>query len=301
MFGVTRDRLERIYEVAYKLEPTLDMKSPGAWGILFVCCGAMAMYTDCWSQIAKSSDIFVCLDDLEKVLQGEKVKSSDDCVLEFTGLIKSWCASPEIYTETEKKLAIFKPRLSPKSFDYHHKWAILAEMFNSMKKQSLADFLGYESDIWVNLRTSEHHNFSWPEMIFASGLTLASEPEVEWNKLASALYAMNAPFRQELSCLFEFYYGRPLFSKSKSKKIGIDDLEKGDRIKLKNGWEATVIEKSNNDDNTLIAKVYGDFTETGSIYIDTIDKVKIDGQWVKFEMTEDQKQFKTLRRTIFDY
>ena len=52
MFGVTTDRLEKIFDVAYKLEPTLDITIPGAWGVLFACCGAMAGRTDRWSRIA---------------------------------------------------------------------------------------------------------------------------------------------------------------------------------------------------------------------------------------------------------
>ena len=43
-----------------------------------------------------------------------------------------------------------------------------------------------------------------------------------------------------------------------------NELKKGQRIKLRNGWEAEIAD--NMRGNTRMAKVFGHFTETGSVY-----------------------------------
>lgn len=42
------------------------------------------------------------------------------------------------------------------------------------------------------------------------------------------------------------------------------DLKKGTRIFQRNGWEATLLDNARG--TTRLAKVYGDMTESGSIY-----------------------------------
>ena len=42
MFGIEGKHLEPIHSVAKKFGPTYNPEKLGAWGILFLCCGAMA-------------------------------------------------------------------------------------------------------------------------------------------------------------------------------------------------------------------------------------------------------------------
>ena len=65
-----------------------------------------------------------------------------------------------------------------------------------------------------------------------------------------------------------------------------NDIKKGARVMLRNGWEADMTDSLKG--NTRIAKVYGYETETGSVYSHDIVKVKVDGVWEAVEHTEAQ-------------
>lgn len=72
-----------------------------------------------------------------------------------------------------------------------------------------------------------------------------------------------------------------------------NDIKKGVRIKLRNGWEADMAD--NMKGNTRMAKVYGTYTEIGSVYAHDILSVLIDGQWIRAEHTPAQVR---LRQTV---
>lgn len=69
-------------------------------------------------------------------------------------------------------------------------------------------------------------------------------------------------------------------------------------MRMFNGLEAIVVREC--DGNTLIAKVFGAFTETGSIYAHNIVAVEIDGKWAEVEMTEEQARFYREVKPFFD-
>jgi hypothetical protein len=66
------------------------------------------------------------------------------------------------------------------------------------------------------------------------------------------------------------------------------DLKKGDRVLLKNGWEATI--KGSARGTTTLCEVYGFETELGSVYTHDIDARQIaPGLWVRdIELTKSQ-------------
>ena len=104
--------------------------------------------------------------------------------------------------------------------------------------------------------------------------------------MASIIHGMGKSINVDVAPLFEQYAGRNIFSAAKRTKIRTDQLKKGARVKMRNGWEAIVVEEC--DGNTLIAKVFGRFTDTGSIYAHNIVATEVDGKWVEVEMTEEQ-------------
>lgn len=67
-----------------------------------------------------------------------------------------------------------------------------------------------------------------------------------------------------------------------------NDLKKGARVVLRNGWEAEMAD--NRKGWSRYAKVYGEFTEVGSIYTHNIVEYKgEDGKWHDdIEYTKDQ-------------
>lgn len=79
--------------------------------------------------------------------------------------------------------------------------------------------------------------------------------------------------------------------------INTNDLKRGSRVLLDNGWEADVMD--NMRGNTRLCRVYGIETEIGSVYSHDIIKAKIGDQWHDVTHTEDQKKLKEQIARIF--
>ena len=72
-----------------------------------------------------------------------------------------------------------------------------------------------------------------------------------------------------------------------------NDIKKGTRVKLRNGWEATI--EDNKRGNIRLATVEGFVTEMGSIYSHNIAAVLVDGKWVHdIELTKSQINLKEM-------
>lgn len=71
-----------------------------------------------------------------------------------------------------------------------------------------------------------------------------------------------------------------------AEKIYTNDIKKGERIRLRNGWEADMAD--NLKGNIRMAKVYGLYTEIGSVYSHDIVHVQRNGVW--HLVTHTQKQ-----------
>lgn len=71
----------------------------------------------------------------------------------------------------------------------------------------------------------------------------------------------------------------------------IQELQKGERIKLANGWEGTLKGKPGNK-TTVLAEVEGFFTEIGSVYCHDILYVRRDEAWLGVEHTPTQLKLK---------
>ena len=289
MLGIAREHLEPIYRLAKILDPDCNNEKLGAWGILFLCSGAMAGGNSLWQDRIQKSDIFVCASDLTKVLQGSEVCTSDDYAIRFSERIKEWCNSDHAIAVAEQRMDKFRDKLSDRALLCYKRWLTLAYMLNSLQDISKKDLLGFDCQRWVSVSSPKSQIYGWPELFFAAGLLLNAEVTVSWDKMASAIHGMNQPYKEDVSALFEHYAGKTPFSKSGYTRVRTDQLKKGVRIRMKNGWEAVVVEACKG--NTLIAKVFGDYTETGSVYAHDIAQAEVNGKWVEVEMTEEQAQY----------
>jgi hypothetical protein len=65
-----------------------------------------------------------------------------------------------------------------------------------------------------------------------------------------------------------------------------NDIKKGMRIVLNNGWEATMYDNARG--NIRLAEVEGFYTEIGSIYAHDIAAVRVDGTWLPVTLTPAQ-------------
>jgi hypothetical protein len=77
-----------------------------------------------------------------------------------------------------------------------------------------------------------------------------------------------------------------------------NDLKSGTRIRLRNGWYATL--KDNKRGNIRLAEVEGIFTELGSIYSHDIAKAEVNGVWVDVTHSKDQKRIRAIVKSALD-
>jgi len=77
-----------------------------------------------------------------------------------------------------------------------------------------------------------------------------------------------------------------------------NELKKGTRIHLKNGWYATLMD--NKKGTIRMAEVEGFYTEIGSIYAHDIAEYRDEhGEWHLVEHTKKQKEVEKMNRMIF--
>lgn len=72
--------------------------------------------------------------------------------------------------------------------------------------------------------------------------------------------------------------------------IKTNDLKKGTRIQLENGWYATIADNARG--NTRMATVEGFVTETGSVYAHEIVRAQIGEAWVSVGHTKQQNEMR---------
>lgn len=280
MWGIERKDLVPIHSVAKQFDSSYNTEKLGAWGILFLCCGAMSVRNSLWRDRVKNSDTFVRPSDLDNILQGSDVCTSDDYAVKFSEFIKKSCNDSLAIAVIEKRMENLRGKISDKAFLSRKTYLTLAFMLNSLQDLTREELLGFDCQAWVSLSNGEERSYGWPELFFTAGLLLNNEGSVGWDKMASVIRGMGKSSKVDVIELFEHYAGI---------KIRTDQLKKGARVRMRNGWEAIVVKEC--DGNTLIAKVFGAFTETGSIYAHNIVATEVDGKWVDVEMTEEQARF----------
>lgn len=72
--------------------------------------------------------------------------------------------------------------------------------------------------------------------------------------------------------------------------VKTNDLKKGTRIRLQNGWYATIADNAKG--NTRLAAVEGHVTEMGSVYAHDIIEANIGDSWVSITHTPQQQNMK---------
>lgn len=79
-----------------------------------------------------------------------------------------------------------------------------------------------------------------------------------------------------------------------------NELKKGQRVKLRNGWLADIAD--NMRGNRRMAKVYGHFTETGSVYAhDIMQYESRSGDFVTWNDVEHTKPQLKLKQQVEEF
>lgn len=217
-----------------------------------------------------------------RTLLGENDRSDEDYAVRFSDHIVQWCNDNHALAVARRRMEKYGESMSPAALRCNITYVQLAYCLNSFRDKPLEELLDWDEQ-------DNSPDFGWPELFFAAGLVLHNEESVRWHELVSTIHGMSGSFKAEVVAIFEHYAGRNLFENPKSAGVITNQLKRGMRIKLRNGWEALVVEECK--ENILEAKVFGDFTETGSIYAHDVVAVQIDGSWVEVKMTEAQRRF----------
>lgn len=76
-----------------------------------------------------------------------------------------------------------------------------------------------------------------------------------------------------------------------------NEIKKGMRIKLKNGWYGTMMD--NKRGNIRMAEIEGTYKEMGSIYASDIFAAKGENGWENVELTSAQEKSMALNKALF--
>ena len=79
-------------------------------------------------------------------------------------------------------------------------------------------------------------------------------------------------------------------------EVKTNDLKKGARIRLRNGWYGTIYD--NMKGNTRLAEVEGFCTEIGSVYSHDIMSAFVGGEWRPITHTKKQLQCRTMTKAM---
>ena len=192
MFSITREKVAPILGLVRQSDPVVDFSKMGDWGIIFICCGALAGQTR--SGRAK------LLEHLNAPITPESIvhKGDDEyyagCLAEF---IEEW-------SQDVGGISLAKQRLKEtgRYLDDNYgpmlPYFSIAIMLNSLTDLDTDQFRKLKE--WVN-----KSELGWPGFFFAAGFLLSSRPLVKWDQWASALLAINAQTKHQLKELFDSY------------------------------------------------------------------------------------------------
>ena len=79
--------------------------------------------------------------------------------------------------------------------------------------------------------------------------------------------------------------------------IKTNDIKRGTRIRLANGWYATMMD--NRKGNIRQALVEGSVTEQGSVYAHDIVQARCGGEWTAVEHTPQQAKARDLNDALY--
>ena len=138
--------MEPIHSIAKKFDPNpaYNTDKLGAWGILFLCCGAMAAGNTLWRERATNSETYIRPSDMDKILTGSDVCTSDEYASKFSELVKKWNNNDYAIAEAGRRMEKYRGQMSDKVFLFQKTYLTLAFMLNSFEGASKDQLLGFD-------------------------------------------------------------------------------------------------------------------------------------------------------------
>lgn len=197
MFGIRDEHLRPIREVAVKMpvHAGQDMDSIGSWGILFLCCGAMAGQSLSWKATVASS-IDTGLSAQMRLLAGKPV--AEHLAIVFRGHVKEWSSDPYAGNTALSRMSQMSRPFAEKHKDIAVIYLILAIVLNSFPAPADEEL----ATVWKWAQSRPH---GWQALFFAVGLLLSDDQEFPWEKMGSALLGMAQTMKPQVQALFDRY------------------------------------------------------------------------------------------------
>ena len=196
MFGIQSKDLQSIREVALRLDPDTDFSQMGAWGILFLVCGAMAGETPSWKATVFENLRIPNPIEYAKIVKGEGAEPEYHGI-EFRNHIQAWNSDKtgQILARQGLKGLADQPEKFKAAAQHYFGLAIILN--------SLPDW-GSDPPSAVR-RWAEASPEGWQTLFFAAGLLLSDEPSVRWEAMRSVILATSEVHRKDVEALLNRY------------------------------------------------------------------------------------------------
>jgi len=224
MFGITRKHIQPILNSIRQFPSTvpIDTDKIGAWGIVFLCCGAMAARNPAWVKKLIGSHADIEFSTLIRIMKGRDNKSDKDYVIKFSEYIEQWCNDNYAAAVAHEWMKKYRSRFNPSILEYYATYIQLAYCINKFQDMQLEELLN---------GTDKKNMPGWPELFFAAGFILSNEEKVKWQQMASSIHSMSGSHKKNVAALFRHYTGENEFWKLEITGIQTDQIKKGMRVR----------------------------------------------------------------------
>jgi hypothetical protein len=200
VFSASPEDLDPIREVALLLEPGTDFRKLGSWGILFLCCGALAGQSPSWRWNAfESIRVPTFLDWLD--YQSGAEADPEHYGIKFAEVLTRWAHEPMARALVDRGLTNAGPSPEPRMREKMLDYLTLALMLNSMGDYDEEGFV--EIQRWAEARAD-----GWEQLFFGAGLVVSSDREFPWDRMGTVFLATVGGHKPAVKRLFERFTSR---------------------------------------------------------------------------------------------
>ena len=181
-----------IISYARQNDPAVDFSKMSDWGIVFICCGALAGQT--------SSGKTKLLKNLKAPLTPESILNRGDDEYYagvFAELIEDWAQDTSGISIAKQKLKA-SGKFNNENYGVMLPYFSFAIMLNSLTNLETDEFQKLKARV-------SKSDLGWPGFFFAAGLLLGTNPQVKWDKWASALIGISGLLKPQIKELFDNY------------------------------------------------------------------------------------------------
>ena len=225
MLGITRKHIQPILNLMERFpSPSpININKIGAWGIVFLCCGAMAAKNPSWIKKLVNRQKDLGPSEFSKIQHGGDNRANEDYVIKFSEYIAQWCNDDHAAMVAQEWMKKYRARFNSSFLEHHATYIQLAYCVNSFQHLQMEELF--------NCSGKNRPDFGWPELFFAAGFVLSNEEKVKWQQMASSIYGLSGSRKKKVAALFRHYTGEDQFWKLGNNGVKADQIKKGMRVR----------------------------------------------------------------------